>query len=822
MQTATRSPRASAPPIRSTLRRSVIALAGPALILVSVLVALRGIAFFGLLSDQHPDVLSFWLPRSCLLGRSLAQGHVPLWNPFEMIGTPFAADAQSGWLSVTTMGTSWLFGCEGGLRAQIVLHPMLAGLGLWWFLRKEGLGRIASTAGGLSLAMAIAASIIAISLPFGGTLAWTPFLLVGASGWFSAAGWRRLGWLAVGAFAWGQVAASHLSHGLVIATGLAVAYVLARALHEVRAGRLPAPRAVWLGVAFLGFLPLANLAILVPRFALLERSSLSEGYEALAGTVAGSGGDDVPIASRGVWAAWPLALASTPGGYLGAAALLAVPFAFRDRARRFLVVALASIGLVAYLLTSTLLVGAGWFRSVALSLPFGDVYLHNPSRFRYAAFLVVPALGAIGVQWLVDRRPSFREAAPWLAGGLSVLLAFPLLAGADPRRLVVFAAASGAVIVVVRALARGRRWAPVALVSVLSLELLAGALWSSAYRGGTVFYGLEGDDHPALVAAPLRWPAVDVGDYLEPGPIARALRGSDGRYLSWILPDASFNKGYLFTRARTDRPALLIGRSVLFEVPDVLGYSPIQLPRYWRYIRGTNDLPVYYNASTLQLPTLEDLRLLGVGHLIGRSEQELPPGVGGTIVRTEGGYRLVEVNGGQPRASVVTSWEVVGSEEAALERVLQPGFDPAAVAVLEEDPGLEHVDPDAAVSTSVTYAEERPEVAVLGVETSVPAIVVVRNAWDEGWTATVDGRPTPVLYADHVLQGVAVPAGTHEVRLTYREPAIGLGLVLSALAWLGLLIALGVAIVRGRQPSGTTSAALSESVAGETAGSTGA
>jgi hypothetical protein len=190
--------------------------------------------------------------------------------------------------------------------------------------------------------------------------------------------------------------------------------------------------------------------------------------------VAGTGGDDVPIASRGVWAAWPLALASTPGGYLGAAALLAVPFAFRDRARRFLVVALASIGLIANLRTSTLLVGAGWFRSVALSLPFGDVYLHNPSRFRYAAFLVVPALGAIGVQWLVDRRPSFREAAPWLAGGLGVLLAFPLLAGADPRRLVVFAAASAAVIVVVRALAVGRRWAPVALVGVLSLELLAG------------------------------------------------------------------------------------------------------------------------------------------------------------------------------------------------------------------------------------------------------------------------------------------------------------------------------------------------------------
>lgn len=828
MQTATRTARAPAHPASSALRRTAIALAGPALIVVSVLVALRGIAFLGLLSDQHPDVLSFWLPRSCLLGRSLAQGHVPLWNPFEMIGAPFAADAQSGWLSLTTMGTSWLFGCGGGLRAQIVMHPMLAGIGLWWFLRKEGLGRIGATAGGLSLAMAIAASIVAISLPFGGTLAWTPFVLAGASGWFSAAGWRRLPWLALGALAWGQVAASHLSHGLVIATGLALAYVLARAIHEVRTGRLPTARAAWLSVAFLGFLPLANLAILAPRLALLERSSLAGGYEALANTVAGGGGgEDVPIAPGGVWAAWPLALASTPGGYLGAALLLAVPFAFRERARRFLVVALASGGAVAYLLTSNLLVETAWVRSVALALPFGDVYLHNPSRFRYAAFLVVPALGAIGVQWLVDNRPSIREAAPWLAGALGMLLAFPLIAGADPRRLVLFATASVAVVVVVRALGRGRRWASVALAGVIAVELLAGALWSSAYRGGTVYYGLEGGDHPALVAAPLRWPTVGVGDYLEPGPIARTLQGSKGRYLSWILPDAVFNKGYLFTRAPTDRPALLIGRSVLFEVPDVLGYSPIQLPRTWRYIRATNDLPVFYNASTLQLPSPEDLRLLGARYLIGRADQALPPGVEGTTVRTEGGYRLVEVDGWQPRASVVTSWEVVEGEESALERVLEPGFDPSSLAVLEDDPGIEAADPSGSATASVAYREEEPERAVLAVVTPVPGIVVVRNAWDEGWSATVDGRPAPVVHADHLLQGIAVPAGSHEVRLTYREPAIGLGLALSALAWLGLAVALGVVLARGRQPSGTTSAPASATGsasddAGAVVGSTGA
>jgi len=811
METATRPQldptRADEPPPPSTARRLLNAAAGPALIVVSVLIALRGIAFLPNLSDQHPDILSFWLPRSCMLGRAIADGHVPLWNPFEMSGTWFAADPQSGWLSLPMMASSWVFGCGGGLRALIVLNPILAGLGLFWFLRKEGLGRIAATAGGLSLSMAVSASILAISLPFAGTLAWTPLILVGASGFFARAGWRRLGWLALAAFAWGQVATSHLSHGLVMATVLVVAYVIARAIREVRRDAIRPGAAVAWSVAFLAFLPLANLAILVPHVAVLARSSLSDGYGAIVGTVARSSAttEDVPIPATGMWGAWPLALASTPGGYLGAAVLLFVPFALRDAARRYLVVALGAVAALAYLLTNTVLVGAEWFRSFALSLPFGDVYLHNPSRLRYLAFLIVPALGAIGIQWFLDHRPSFGEAMRWIGAGLGVFLVFPLLMGARPGRLTIFAIASVAVVGVVWAFARGQRRAPVALCAILGAELLVGAIWSSMYHGGTVYLGLETGTHAALVAAPLRWPDVDVHEYLSPGPIAGALRRSgisDGRYLAWIRPDAYFNKGYLFTRKESDWPALLIGRSVLFEVPDTLGYSPVQLPGYWAYVHATNRLPVFYNAAVIQVPTLTDLRLLGARYLIVPQgiPSPLPPGVSGRTVETEGAYRLVEIDDAEPRASVVPSWTVASGERAALDAVLEPGFDPAAVAVLETDPGSTPVvdGPDG----TATYLEASPEDVRIEAEASVPSILLVRNAWDEGWSATLDGRSVPVLRTDGFLQGIALPPGRHDLRLTYREPAIGAGLALSGIAWLGFAVALMFVIVRGRLRAG--------------------
>ena len=807
METATRPQRdptrADEPPPPSTVRRLLNAAAGPTLIVGSVLIALRGIAFLPNLSDQHPDILSFWLPRSCMLGRAIAEGHVPLWNPFEMSGTWFAADPQSGWLSLPVMASSWVFGCGGGLRALIVLNPILAGLGLFWFLRKEGLGRIAATAGGLSISIAVSASILAISLPFAGTLAWTPIILVGASGFFARAGWRRLGWLALAALAWGQVATSHLSHGLVMATGLVVAYVVACAIREARRGTLRPGAAVGWSVAFLLFLPLANLAILVPHFAVLTRSSLADGYGSFGRTVARvTGGEEgIPIPDTGIWGAWPLALASTPGGYVGAAVLLFVPFALRDAARRYLVVALGAVAALAYLLTNTVLVGAGWFRSFALSLPFGDVYLHNPSRLRYLAFLIVPALGAVGIQWFLDRRPSFGEAMRWIGAGLGVFLVFPLIMGARPGRLTIFAIASVAVVGVVLALARRRRWAPVALCAILGAELLIGAIWSSMYHGGTVYLGLESGTHAALVAAPLRWPDVDVHEYLSPGPIARALQRSgisDGRYLAWIRPDAYFNKGYLFTRKESDWPALLIGRSVLFEVPDTLGYSPVQLPGYWAYVHATNRLPVFYNAAVLQVPTLTDLRLLGVRYLIVPQgiPSSLPRGVSGRTVETEGTYRLVEIDDAEPRASVVPSWTVVSGEPAALDAVLEPGFDPAAVAVLESDPGsTPAVD---GPNGTAAYREASPEDVRIEAEASVPSILLVRNAWDEGWSATLDGRSVPVLRTDGFLQGIALAPGRHDIRLTYREPAIGTGLALSGIAWLGFAVALVFVIVRGR------------------------
>jgi uncharacterized membrane protein YfhO len=73
---------------------------------------------------------------------------------------------------------------------------------------------------------------------------------------------------------------------------------------------------------------------------------------------------------------------------------------------------------------------------------------------------------------------------------------------------------------------------------------------------------------------------------------------------------------------------------------------------------------------------------------------------------------------------------------------------------------------------------------------SSPAIVVVRNVYDKGWEATVDGRPGKVLPVDYLIQGIPIPAGTHHIVLRYRDDSVLLGLVVSASA--AIIIAITV------------------------------
>lgn len=784
----------------SRARRAARACAGPALIVAGVLFALRGFVFADRLSDGHPDILTFWLPRFSFLGRSIAAGHVPLWNPFEMAGYRYAADPQSGWLYLLPMGLFSQLAPAVAMRAFIVVNPIVAGLGLFSFLRLERLSRVAATAGGLSIAMLISTSEIAISMPFAGAMAWSCVALASAAAYRRASAWpARLGSIAIAGLAWSQVAAAHLSHGLVVCTVLIVAYLTAGAVADISGSRARTLVAAGRVLAFVAALPLLSLAVVLPRIAAIQASSLAAGYERLGdalGTLGGSDGGS--LQTNGVWAAWPLAFGSAPGAYAGATILLGALLAVRARRRRALTWAFGGTLVIAWALMLDVVVSTPWVREIFLRVPFGDVYLHNPGRMRYLAVIAVPVLGAVGIQGLLDEPLTPRSARRWLTAGGLLWLGVPLAALANPLYFVLLALGLAGGWLALSRLATGAssRTTGTVVVAVLAVELAVSAVVSQLTPvGHTVELNLEAGAHPNLVPQPLALPRVDASAFTTPTAFVPRLTATHDRYLTWAPPASSFEKGYLFMQLEPDWPALAMERGTLFGVHDALGYNPVQLPRYWSFIRARTPLPVFYNAAVVDLPTPRDIRLLGVRYLVVPTG--VPPPLDGSVVERTGGYDLVELDDRQPRASVVTDFHIVEAAGDAVRAIMSPAFDPARLAVLEGDPGIE---PAAGAGSGVaTYSETSPEYVTIDVTATAPAIVVVRTSFDEGWGATVDGRAATVVPVDGFLQGVVVTAGTHRIEMTYRDDAVTRGVQLGIAAWLLLAVSWGAALVNGRR-----------------------
>jgi hypothetical protein len=767
-------------------RRAAASAAGPLLIVAGTLFALRGFVFAANITDSHPDILTFWLPRFSFLGRSLAAGHIPLWNPFEMLGYRFAADPQGGWTYLPPMALFSWFSPGVAIRAFIVFNPLLAGLGLYAFLRKETLGILAATAAGLSLVMMMGASEIAVSLPFAGMLAWTPIVLLAAAGYRRTDRWsRRLLWLGLGGLAWSQVANAHMSHGLIMCTLLTVAYLGVGLVIDVRERRIGARAALGRGALFLAFLPLASLPVLIPRLAFLGASSLQGGYDAL-GEPLKRGVEDAPIIPNGVWAGWPFALGVAPGAYAGGAVLLAVPLALRASARRGLVVAFGGALALTWFMMLDAVIGVGWVRSLVLQVPFGDVYLHNPGRMRYVAILAVPVLAAAGIQGLRDVPMPWRRAVPWVVAGVALWLLLPLVAGGNPLRFAPLAVAMlAAAPLLALAAADDVRWAPAALAAVLVLDLGAAALYAQAQHGQTITTGLEGDQNGNLIAQPLPYPDVDLEAFLTPPPFVETI--GDAPYLTWAPPAAYYEKGYLFAQTPQDWPGLTMGRGTLFGVRDVLGYNPVQLPRYWDFIRARSPLSIFYNASVIDLPRASDAGILGIRYLLVPTG--LTPPLPGDVVDRADGFDLIELADASPRVSVIDSWSVARSEDDAIARVTGPYAAPTDHVILETDPGIRRRLMGPAIPNEGSLREITPEDVRIEVDAADPSMVLVRTAYDPGWSATVDGRPAEVLPADGLLMGILVEAGAHEIRLTYRDPDVTRGLRAGVVVWFGLAVA---------------------------------
>ena len=159
---------------KSDLVAGVLLLAVVLALWSPVLMQPRGIAF-GL------DLVQFYYWEGSAR-ESLAQGTLPLWNPYIMGGTPFLANPQTG-LFYPPSALLRLLPIHAGFNVGLLLHIWWTGLAMYMLMCHWGCGSVASFFSGISLTLG---GFVAPRL-FGGHMdviygvCWAPLALWGLS-----------------------------------------------------------------------------------------------------------------------------------------------------------------------------------------------------------------------------------------------------------------------------------------------------------------------------------------------------------------------------------------------------------------------------------------------------------------------------------------------------------------------------------------------------------------------------------------------------------------------------------------------------------------
>jgi Bacterial membrane protein YfhO len=130
------------------------------------------------------------------------------------------------------------------------------------------------------------------------------------------------------------------------------------------------------------------------------------------------------------------------------------------------------------------------------------------------------------------------------------------------------------------------------------------------------------------------------------------------------------------------------------------------------------------------------------------------------------------------------------------------GLDPRDSVVMTSDPLAGTASGPRQSFTAAEWTSVDPDRPALVVTTRAPGLLVVADSWMPGWTATVDGRPAPVLRGNYAQRVVPLPEpGRHVITMRYHPPGILFGCVVSltsALAWVIVVARRVVAQLRAR------------------------
>jgi hypothetical protein len=236
----------------------------------------------------------------------------------------------------------------------------------------------------------------------------------------------------------------------------------------------------------------------------------------------------------------------------------------------------------------------------------------------------------------------------------------------------------------------------------------------------------------------------------------------------WILPAQGGNESNVL---------------MLFKVHQAGGEHGNQLQRYNEYVGAGKetyidwsnfiDKSAFVNAANVKyLISRVDLKVSGADTLVLRE-------------RHRGGGWVYENLKALPRAYVIENAIETGDTMAALTLLAPKDFDPGKSAVVYTKTDLQL--PKTPLQATAEFAEYTPDRVVVRTTANRRALLVLADNYHKDWQATVNGKRTPILRANHTFRGVVVDAGPSEVVFEFRPQALytGFYIYLICLALLG-------------------------------------
>jgi len=747
------------------------------------------------------DVAHWMFPARWFVREALLHGELPGWNPLQGIGFPIFANPLYG----VFYPPNWLFllvpsGWVASLLTWLdFAHLVWGGVGMFFLARRLVRSPIAACVAAL-----------AWSLAGSNTSQWTAGLRMVAGAWVP---WAAVGHLALldslrsGRRAWpmglvkaalptalgllvGEVFVALMGVGFALTTVAAVLLDQRRdpANHRVQSsarhlGAFVLAPVLAAGIAAINIGPAHALMSSTERATRLSRadaeaSSLhparlvelvapdstgaSEGFQPAARWIAEPGLDSIPL-SHSV--------------YLGASVFALALAAFgRGRRLALMLGALAGVSLV--LALGKYLPVHAVFRRVVF--PFA--YMRFPEKYIIGLVGWLALLAAMGAARVLagERQPWGRVVA--FCGLLLVLAAsahwfFPGRWASQVTRGALLGGVAVAGVLAVQLLAARRpRLSPMFLLAVVALDLAAAT-----------------------------WPLHSF--------VPRAIAQASASAAEVVLADS---------RGHGEPPRLYRSHKVLQYMNRFVPAPPPglgELPLVQTFITNTANnwgiatLPGYDAAIPAKLGEIWEsrlsegqsvLRLLGARYAVLPVEDPRPSRERRTgiepVLDPLPGTRLYRVPGTLPRVFVVGQAQVL-DDATAFRRILEPAVTSGSTAWLAPDRGAVPLagaaDTPPGTCELDSYFNNRVQAHCL---VQRPALAVFVEQYEQGWSATLDGRPVPILRANLIMRALALAPGSHTITMEYTTPGLRAGAMVTLLcltALLGLALAARFARRRG-------------------------